>query len=321
MAQLNREGLSRSGSYRPPFPGGVPPPTPPPLPPPPPGRLPRPFPGGFQSRGKPQPGRPECVAQGCQVCPGASPTPVWALASNFPPSETIHIAQFPPYHTFGKMILLFLDDPRSPPACNWFRGRDQSKKSHIFRGQSDPVSGYYRINQTGPAFTGREDVEKGCSLIIQNVQDSDAGPYTVSMVGLGGKDCVTGVRNLQLSYSPFISHPEATRLVQFPPNPRVGQSVYLYLDDIPNPTDCSWFRGKDRREEGRIFRAKFSRTSHSYLIDQKGAAHRGREEVWRACALVIRKVEASDAGPYTISVGDEWDAYPITAWRELRVST
>ncbi|ETE59564.1 Pregnancy-specific beta-1-glycoprotein 5 [Ophiophagus hannah] len=215
---------------------------------------------------------------------------VWALASNFPPSETIHIAQFPPYHPFGKVVLLFLDDPRSPATCNWFRGRDQSEKSHILRGQFDSVWGFHRINQTGPAFTGRENVMEGCSLFIRKVRDSDAGPYTVSMMGLGGKDPVIGV----------------------------GQAVFLFLDNIPNPTDCSWFRGKDQREEGRIFRAKFNRTSHSYLIDRKGAAHRGREEVWRACTLLIRKVEASDAGPYTISMGDEWDARPTTAWRELR---
>ncbi|KAG8143515.1 hypothetical protein E2320_000728, partial [Naja naja] len=202
---------------------------------------------------------------------------------------TIHIAQFPPFHPFGKVVLLFLDDPRSPTACNWFRGRDQSEKNHILRGQFDPLWGFHTINQTGPAFTGREDVLEGCSLFIRKLQDSDAGPYTVSMMGLGGKDSVTGVRNLQLSY------------------------------DIPNPTDCSWFRGKDQREEGRIFRAKFNRTRHSYLIDLKGAAHRGREEVWRACALVIQKVEASDAGPYTISMGDEWDARPTTGWKELRV--
>ncbi|KAG8143514.1 hypothetical protein E2320_000728 [Naja naja] len=99
----------------------------------------------------------------------------------------------------------------------------------------------------------------------------------------------------------------------------MGWMGLILADDIPNPTDCSWFRGKDQREEGRIFRAKFNRTRHSYLIDLKGAAHRGREEVWRACALVIQKVEASDAGPYTISMGDEWDARPTTGWKELRV--
>uniref|UniRef100_A0A8C6Y1E1 Ig-like domain-containing protein n=1 Tax=Naja naja TaxID=35670 RepID=A0A8C6Y1E1_NAJNA len=108
-------------------------------------------------------------------------------------------AQFPPFHPFGKVVLLFLDDPRSPTACNWFRGRDQSEKNHILRGQFDPLWGFHTINQTGPAFTGREDVLEGCSLFIRKLQDSDAGPYTVSMMGLGGKDSVTGVRNLQLS--------------------------------------------------------------------------------------------------------------------------
>ncbi|XP_034294319.1 pregnancy-specific beta-1-glycoprotein 6-like [Pantherophis guttatus] len=246
---------------------------------------------------------------------------VLAFAANFSPSETIHIAQFPPYPRLGKPVLLFLDDNRAPTTCNWFRGRDPSEESHIFRADFDSTEGVHRINQTGAAYTGREDLARGCSLIIRKVRPSDAGPYTVSMMGLGGSGAVTGVRNLQVYYSPFSFHPEGSRVVQFPPNPRVGQSVYLYLDDIQNPSECSWFRGKEQREEGRIFSAKFSGINRPYLIDLKGAAHRGREEVWRACSLVIRKVQASDSGPYMVSMWDEWDTRPITAERELRVSS
>ncbi|XP_070806100.1 uncharacterized protein [Pituophis catenifer annectens] len=167
-------------------------------------------------------------------------------------------SSIPTYPRLGKPVLLFLDDNRAPTTCNWFRGRDTSEESHIFRADFDSTEGVHRINQTGAAYTGREDLARGCSLIIRKVRPSDAGPYTVSMMGLGGSGAVTGVRNLQVYYSPFSFHPEGSRVVQFPPNPRVGQSVYLYLDDIQNPSECSWFRGKEQREEGRIFSAKFS---------------------------------------------------------------
>lgn len=246
---------------------------------------------------------------------------VLALASNFPPSQTIHIAQFPPDPILGKPILLFLDDKRSPTSCNWFRGRDQSEKSHIFTAEFDSSTGVHRLNQTGEAYTGREVLGRGCSLIIRKIQPSDSGPYTVSLMGLGESDPVIGVRNLQVLYSPFVQPPEVVRMVQFPANPRVGQSVFLYLDDIQHPAECSWFRGKDWREENRIFRAKFSTISKfSYLIDLKGPAHKGREEVWRDCSLIIRKVKASDSGPYSVSMGEEWDSHPIIAERDVQIS-
>uniref|UniRef100_A0A8C6Y0W0 Ig-like domain-containing protein n=1 Tax=Naja naja TaxID=35670 RepID=A0A8C6Y0W0_NAJNA len=82
--------------------------------------------------------------------------------------------------------------------------------------------------------------------------------------------------------SPFVSHPEAARVVQFPPNPRVGQSVYLYLDDIPNPTDCSWFRGKD----------------HGYVF---GPAYTGRETPGPNCSLRIENLNQDDSGTYTVT--------------------
>lgn len=124
--------------------------------------------------------------------------PVLAFKANFSPSETIHIAQFPPYPRLGKPVLLFLDDNRTPTACNWFRGRDPSEESHLFRADFDSTEGVHKINRTGAAYTGREDLAWGCSLIIQKVRPSDAGPYTVSMMGLGGSGPVTGMRNLQL---------------------------------------------------------------------------------------------------------------------------
>ncbi|XP_013930505.1 PREDICTED: pregnancy-specific beta-1-glycoprotein 11-like, partial [Thamnophis sirtalis] len=137
---------------------------------------------------------------------------VLAFAAKLPPSKTLRIAQFPPYPQIGKPVLLFLDDPRSPTSCDWFQGREPSQENHIFRGQFDPTAGIHRINRTGPAYTGQEDLARRCALIVRKIQAADAGPYSVSVMGLDGSHPVTAVRNLQVPYSPFSFHVEAARM-------------------------------------------------------------------------------------------------------------
>uniref|UniRef100_A0A8C6Y0H7 Ig-like domain-containing protein n=1 Tax=Naja naja TaxID=35670 RepID=A0A8C6Y0H7_NAJNA len=95
--------------------------------------------------------------------------------------------------------------------------------------------------------------------------------------------------------SPFVSHPEAARVVQFPPNPRVGQSVYLYLDDIPNPTDCSWFRGKDQQK---LIVTVYLPPLSGYVF---GPAYTGRETPGPNCSLRIENLNQDDSGTYTVT--------------------
>ncbi|KAM6427836.1 pregnancy-specific beta-1-glycoprotein 11-like [Liasis olivaceus] len=118
---------------------------------------------------------------------------VLALASSFQTSETIRIVQLPPNPHVGQTVVLNLEDVHFPTTCFWFRGNNQSKDRRILRVEFDAVT------LRGPAYTGREDVWRGCSLMIRNVQASDSGPYTVSLMELRGSAFESAVGHLQVS--------------------------------------------------------------------------------------------------------------------------
>ncbi|XP_063168605.1 carcinoembryonic antigen-related cell adhesion molecule 3-like [Candoia aspera] len=118
---------------------------------------------------------------------------VLALVSSFQPSETVRIISLPPNPRVGERVILHLEDVQFPTMCSWFRGNGQSKNRQILRAEFD------RVIARGEAYTGREDLWRACSLIIQNVQASDSGPYTVSMLELREDHFKTAVGHLQVS--------------------------------------------------------------------------------------------------------------------------
>ncbi|KAK9394395.1 pregnancy-specific beta-1-glycoprotein 11-like [Crotalus adamanteus] len=118
---------------------------------------------------------------------------VLTLASNFHPSEALRIVQFPPNPQVGRTVFLHVEDAQFPIQCDWFRGNGVNRNRQILKTE------YNQVTARGPAYTGREDLWRGCALKIQNVQASDSGPYTLSMLELRGSEFITAVGHLQVS--------------------------------------------------------------------------------------------------------------------------
>ncbi|XP_042294755.1 uncharacterized protein LOC121915006 [Sceloporus undulatus] len=197
---------------------------------------------------------------------------------------------------WGQNVTLSLrGGPSSFVQCQWVRDNSQEQAES---GTILTYSPEKRPSSTqGKAYSGRERVERDCSLHIRSLRKSDVGKYSVTInTGSTQQQGDTQIQEktyqssfyLQLSESGQVSIKVEPR----PKYPSLGQSVTLVPQGFPREFHfCEWFRQTRFGTEERI---------HTYIPGETQSQQQKREKVQQDCSLTITQLTAADTGNYTI---------------------
>ncbi|XP_042296177.1 carcinoembryonic antigen-related cell adhesion molecule 16-like isoform X2 [Sceloporus undulatus] len=105
-----------------------------------------------------------------------------ALAGHFQMAEGVRIILVPPRPRTGQTVTLYVEDEWPPVECMWFRGNTTKRDQEILQVRFEDSDPFIK----GDANTGRESAGWGCSLVIQGLELSDSGEYTVVFLDLRG---------------------------------------------------------------------------------------------------------------------------------------
>ncbi|XP_015273801.1 PREDICTED: carcinoembryonic antigen-related cell adhesion molecule 16-like [Gekko japonicus] len=99
-------------------------------------------------------------------------------------AQEIPIMVEPPHPMEGQDVTL---TPGGKPAfilCIWYRGeKAEANRIFVYIPSTSPP-----VQRNGPAFTGRETGDPGCSLNIGSLMLNDTGDYVVSKSAIGGRE-------------------------------------------------------------------------------------------------------------------------------------
>ncbi|XP_077839249.1 pregnancy-specific beta-1-glycoprotein 7-like isoform X1 [Macaca mulatta] len=155
---------------------------------------------------------------------------------NPPTTAQVTIEAQPTKVSEGKDILLLVHNvPQNVAGYIWYKGQIMDLQHYITAYAIDTETIIF-----GPVYSGRETMYSNASLLIQSVNQKDAGSYTVEIVKRGeGTEGVTGHFTLYLETpKPYISSSNL--------NPREGTETVILSCD-PDTQDVSylwWINGQ-----------------------------------------------------------------------------
>nr|XP_028694924.1 pregnancy-specific beta-1-glycoprotein 2-like [Macaca mulatta] len=155
---------------------------------------------------------------------------------NPPTTAQVTIEAQPTKVSEGKDILLLVHNvPQNVAGYIWYKGQIMDLQHYITAYAIDTETIIF-----GPVYSGRETIYSNASLLIQSVNQKDAGSYTVEIVKRGeGTEGVTGHFTLYLETpKPYISSSNL--------NPREGTETVILSCD-PDTQDVSylwWINGQ-----------------------------------------------------------------------------
>ncbi|XP_077834145.1 pregnancy-specific beta-1-glycoprotein 2-like [Macaca mulatta] len=155
---------------------------------------------------------------------------------NSPTTAQVTIEAEPTNISEGNDVLLLVHNlTKNPAAYIWYKGQIRDLHHYITAYIIDTERIIF-----GPAYSGRERVYSNASLLIQSVNQKDAGSYTVKIIKRGYKtEGVTGHFTLYVETpKPYISSSNL--------NPREGtETVTLSCyPDTPNARYLWWINGQ-----------------------------------------------------------------------------
>ncbi|XP_012508668.1 PREDICTED: carcinoembryonic antigen-related cell adhesion molecule 6-like [Propithecus coquereli] len=95
-----------------------------------------------------------------------------------PATAQITMESVPPNVVEGKDVLLLVHNvPQDAIGYNWYKGDKVDRNYRIVSYRTDT-----QVNNTGPAYSGRETIYPNGSLLFQNVTVKDTGHYTLHLI-------------------------------------------------------------------------------------------------------------------------------------------
>ncbi|XP_052616248.1 pregnancy-specific glycoprotein 22-like [Peromyscus californicus insignis] len=207
------------------------------------------------------------------------------------------IESVPPIVAEGGSVLLLIHNlPENLQAFVWFKGKNVFWKHEIARYRIDGKSSI-----TGPAYSGREVLNKDGSLLLHNVTGKDAGLYTLRILCTDLKSEETHVQlQVNTSLSPCCNPLNSSQLM-IQPVPRYatkGKSVLLQVHNLPEDLQAfTWYKS--------IYKLPyFEIVEESIVLNTVtwGDHYSGRETVYSNGSLLLQDITENDAGIYTLEI-------------------
>ncbi|XP_053123614.1 carcinoembryonic antigen-related cell adhesion molecule 5-like [Hemicordylus capensis] len=174
--------------------------------------------------------------------------------------------------------------------CKWYRGEASTKKVY-------KILEYYpetKITVQSSAYSDREAIEGACVLVITDLILRDSGEYIVKLEKPGR---LKGLGFAKIKVSGTRSDTDFHIACQ-PSKPSLGDTVTLRPRvSLGGITYCKWYQGPNQEDNNMI--ALYELETHD-KITRKAVYDRGSIE--KRCILVIRDLELSDSGEYTMEI-------------------
>ncbi|XP_028698666.2 pregnancy-specific beta-1-glycoprotein 11-like [Macaca mulatta] len=182
---------------------------------------------------------------------------------NSPTTAQVTIEAQPTNISEGNDVLLLVHNlPKNPAAYIWYKGQIMDLQNYITAYTIDTERIIF-----GPAYSGRERVYSNASLLIQSVNQKDAGSYSVKIIKRGYRtEGVTGHFTLYVETpKPYISSSNL--------NPREGmETVTLSCDpDTPNASYLWWINGQSLPISPRLQLSENNRTLILFGVTKRTA--------------------------------------------------
>ncbi|XP_065391185.1 pregnancy-specific beta-1-glycoprotein 7-like [Macaca fascicularis] len=216
---------------------------------------------------------------------------------NSPTTAQVTIEAEPTNISEGNDVLLLVHNlTKNPAAYIWYKGQIMDHHHYITAYIIDTERIIF-----GPAYSGRERVYSNASLLIQSVNQKDAGSYTIKIIKRGYKtEGVTGHFTLYVETpKPYISSSNL--------NPREGtETVTLSCyPDTPNASYLWWINGQILPISPRLQLSENNRTLILFGVTKRTA---GPYE----CEMKS-PVSSSRSDPVTLNPVSELPKYYITS--------
>ncbi|XP_076425725.1 pregnancy-specific glycoprotein 22-like isoform X1 [Peromyscus maniculatus bairdii] len=212
-------------------------------------------------------------------------------------STQLRIESVPPIVAEGKSVLLLVHNfPETVVGFVWFKRMTESKKCVVARYTLSRKSTVW-----GPAYSGRETLYSGGSLLLRGVTLNDRGLYTLEILRKDMR-CEEAQVQLQVDTSPSLFCKPLTSsqlMIQLePPYAAESEDVVFQVQNFPEDIQgFSWYQSKYRTEVLKIVEYNRAMNSISW-----GPAHRRRGMVYNNGSMMLWNVNEKDSGIYTLEV-------------------